>query len=124
MRLGAGAFAEPDRGGARTADAILNQLERDFVADEQLVERAKRGVAPVEEHLAAVDVFDKAVTLARVDADDVAAGDDGIQRDPRRSRWAAAADWVCPDGWSPWASQTPPYCVTVRRQDDPAAAAG
>ena len=49
MRLGAGAFAEPDGGGTGPL-TILNQLERDFVADEQLVERAERGVATVEEH--------------------------------------------------------------------------
>ena len=109
--LCAGAFAEADCGCARTADAILNQLERDLVADEQLVEGAQRRIAAVEEHLAAVDVLDEAVTLARVDADDVAAG--------RPPGSAVAADWVCRDGWSPWASQTPTYCVTVRRQRDP-----
>lgn len=64
----ASAGAAADGGRARTADTILNQLEGDLVADEQLVERAKRRVAAVEEHLAALDVANETVALAGVKA--------------------------------------------------------
>ena len=65
-----GAVAEAHAGRTRTADAILNQLEGDRVADQELVERAERRVATVEEHLATVGVADETVALAGVKAND------------------------------------------------------
>jgi len=56
--------------GRTTDPAILDQLERDRIADDQLVERAEGRVAAVEEHFAGVFVADEAVALAGVDADD------------------------------------------------------
>ena len=69
-----GAVAEAYAGRTRTADAILNQLEGDGVADEELVERAERRVATVEEHLATVGVADETVALTGVNANDPTAG--------------------------------------------------
>src|SRR4051812_17171344 len=71
--LRARALAETDAGRAWAADAIFDQLERDFVTDDQLVERAERRVAAVEEHFTAVGVADESVTLASVNANDPAA---------------------------------------------------
>ena len=81
LRPGAGTAA--DGGRARTADTIFNQLERDLVADDQLVERAERRVAAVKEHLAAVDVAYETVTLAGVNAND-----------PTACRTATGRQWL------------------------------
>ena len=62
--LGACAAAESHAGGTRTADAILDQVERDLVANNQLVERAGRRVAPMKEHFAPVGISNEAVALS------------------------------------------------------------
>lgn len=72
-QLGTGALAETNRGGARAADAVFDELEGDLVADRQLVEGAEGRVAAVEEDFAALVVADESVTLAGVDANDPAA---------------------------------------------------
>ena len=75
--------AAADGGRARTADTILNQLESDLVAHDQLVERAERRVASVEEHLAALDVPNETVALAGVNAND-----------PTACRTATGRQWL------------------------------
>src|SRR3954469_17677526 len=72
-RLGSGAVTEPDAGRTRTADTILNEVEGDLVADDQLVECAERRVAPVKKHFTALGIADETVALPGVNADDPAA---------------------------------------------------
>jgi len=64
---------------ACAADGILEQLERDGIADDEIVERGALGdVAPMKEHLAIVCQADEPVTLADEQLRDSARGHDSV----------------------------------------------
>src|SRR5436190_12099544 len=52
---------------ARSAHTILNQLERDLVADREIVERAPGCVGSMEEHVTVVGAADVTVALTCMD---------------------------------------------------------